>query len=138
MGAVRGGGKLGPGLRWGGAALLAVGLLVAYLRFPTRPPGPWGAVHVFELDSEECRELRQGRLTSPLRLPEEVTAPVSVAEVARKFHLETALVCYANDQPTGCGAETLDPGAELVLPLDRRLPRAAGAAGSPGAAEAPP
>jgi hypothetical protein len=132
---VRGDGKLGPGLRWGGAALLVAGLLVAYLRFPTRPPEPWGAVHVFELDSEECRDLRQERLISPLRLPEEVTAPVSVAEVARKFHLETALVCRANDRPAGCGATMLDPGAELVLPLDRRLPRATG---SSGTAEAPP
>lgn len=108
-------------LRWGGAVALVTGLLVAWRSFPTRQPQDWTAVHTFELDSDECDALREARATSNWVAPRSLAAPVSVAEVTRKFQLELALVCQANASAgETCSAQTLTPGeGRLTLPLYR-------------------
>lgn len=119
------GSTVGRWWRWGGVALLVAGLAVAYRAFPTRPAESWESPHAFELDGAECRELRQGRLTTTLTLPPDLPAPVAVAEAAEKFNLEPALVCQANHLPAdACARESLAPGeGPMVLPLYReRLP----------------
>jgi hypothetical protein len=49
---------------------------------------------------------------------------VTVPEVARKFQLEEALVCQANElADASCSAKTLIPGEDrLTLPLYREPP----------------
>src|SRR5215210_2877603 len=88
-------------LRWVGVAALAAGLLVAWRSFPTRPAQDWSSIHSFELDSEECEALREARGTTHWLVPGYLAAPVGVTEVARKFRLETALLCQANKLPDG-------------------------------------
>ncbi|HKH44242.1 MAG TPA: hypothetical protein VKM72_06230 [Thermoanaerobaculia bacterium] len=111
-------------LRWVGVAALAAGLLVAWRSFPTRPAQDWSSIHSFELDSEECEALREARGTTHWLVPGYLAAPVGVTEVARKFRLETALLCQANKLPDAtCGTKTLTPGKDsLTLPLYRESP----------------
>jgi len=108
-------------LRWGGVIALVGGLLVAWRSFPTRPSQDWSTIHSFELDSEECATLRDARGTTQWLAPGSLAASVGVTEVARKFRLEEALVCQANDfTDTTCGTQTLAPGeGRLRLPLYR-------------------
>lgn len=110
-------------LRWAGVVALVVGLAAAWRWFPTRPGQDWATVHTFELESEECDALRDGRDTTEWLAPAALPAPVSVAEVARKFRLELPLVCQAGALPAGCGGQTRAPGqGRLTLPLNREAP----------------
>ncbi|MEM7586204.1 MAG: hypothetical protein AAF560_22625 [Acidobacteriota bacterium] len=105
-------------LRWLGAGLVAVGLFVAYTRYPTRPPDSWD-IRSFELDSEQCEQLRQQRLTTELEVVPEDDALPTYGEVARKFNLELELLCRANGLPADCGATVAPDGETLVMPLYR-------------------
>lgn len=111
-------------LRGGGIVALLGGLIVAWQWFPTRPPQDWSTIHLFELDSEECEALRETRVMTGWLAPSSLAAPVRVAEVARKFRLEEALVCQANEfDDETCSAKTLVPGeGHLKLPLYREAP----------------
>jgi len=97
------------------------GLFVAWRSFPTRPTQDWSKIHTFELDSEKCEALRDARGTTQWLAPRSLAASVGVTEVARKFRLEEALVCQANDfTDTTCSTQTLTPGeGHLRLPLYR-------------------
>ncbi len=97
-----------------------IGLLAAWRSFPTQQGQDWSTVHTFELESEECEALRDGRNTTEWLAPAALPAPVTVANVTRKFRLELPLVCEANKLTAGCGAETRAPGqGRLTLPLYR-------------------
>jgi len=111
-------------LRWGGVIVLAAGLLVGWRSFPTRPSQDWSTIHTFELDTTECAALREERGTAHWLAPRSLAAPVGVPEVARKFRLELALVCQANELPgAACSSKTLTPGeGRLLLPLYREPP----------------
>lgn len=110
-----------PALRWGAFAVLVTGLFVAWRFFPTRPSQEWPSIHSFELDSQECEALREARKTTHWLAPLSLAAPVDVTEVARKFRLEVALVCQANELADAtCSTKTLTPGEDrLMLPLYR-------------------
>jgi hypothetical protein len=115
-------------LRFAGLAALTAGLVWACRAFPTRPAERWAEAHVFALDEEECRALRDGRATTEWLAPAALAAPVSVAAVAQKFRLELPLVCAANKLPAACGGQTRAPGTgRLVLPLYREPPPESGA-----------
>ncbi len=114
-------------------ALLLAGMAFVGFRFPSQPGAGWPEARGFGLGSEACRELLEGREQTTFTWPEAEEKPVSLAEVARRFDLELALVCEANGRPPACGGSTLAPGEQIVLPLGPEpsgiAPARAGAAG---------
>ncbi len=129
-------------LRFVAGALLLIGMSVVGFKFPSQPPAAWTEASGVRLDSEACRGLWEAREETTFTWPGTEEQPVTVEEVARRFDLELELVCRANSKPPECGASTLAPGQQIVLPLAPKTPGVASpsgiAASSPPAEEAVP
>jgi hypothetical protein len=115
-------------MRHVGMLLLLAGTALAAYFHPSTPREPWDLVHGFQVDAEECRELRQARDTTTYKrpladAPDAVDGRLTLAEVARRFNLELVRLCEANGLPAGCGGQELAPGEEVVLPLSRQAER---------------
>ena len=109
-------------LRIAGTVLLLAGMAAAGWWLPSLPEEDWTFVHAFQLGDAQCRALREARGTTSFVCPAALEDPVTVAEVARRFNLELALVCQANDLDAACGDQQLEPGTRLALPLVRGAP----------------
>lgn len=101
--------------RWLLAGVLVAGVALVAIRYPAVPDEPWPEPEAYRPDEALCRADREARQWTGFEVPS-TPVPVTAAEVARRFNLETAPVCRANDV-ADCDGTPLPPGRRLVLPL---------------------
>lgn len=104
-----------------GVSLIFLGIFWVQKLYPAATGSNWDAPVEFRFDSEACEDRRLEREYVDYRHSDE-EEPISVADLAEDYNLETARVCAENGWPRDCSRQMVQPGETLTLPLSLSRP----------------